>query len=245
MPAVCLTIAAFFGFLLSLVEPWPFRQCFFLVAKELSDLDMALAGVHDSEWLEPEAIHLGFGGRLAVAITNMISIAFFGLILAVMGGPLLAPFLNMLGLAHGDGTEMTVGESLRKIVILMFMAAPAVAVLISVMFGALLCLVENWSFVDAFWLILQEITDSNLQLVDPQTVQIGSDSGRLLVVIVALWSLSLFVTVVGMIAGPLIHPLLELMKLNALEPLLPEEEERVEARIIGSESEPFGARSRS
>lgn len=241
MPVMCLAVAAVFGGLLSLVEPWPFRQCFFLVAKELSDLDMALAGVHDSQWLHPRAIELGFGGRLGVAITNMISIAFFGLILGVTGGPLLGPFLSFLGLAHGNGTELTICESLRKLVCLMFLVAPLVAVIISVMFGSLLSLVEEWEFQDAFWLILQEITDSKLQLVDPHKVQITSDSGRLLMVVVALWSLSLFVTVVGMIAGPLIHPLLDVMRLSVLEPDLPDGDDHAAAHIIGSESEPFGA----
>ena len=99
-----------------------------------------------------------------------------------------------------------------KLALFIFVGMPVLTVLISLLFGAVLALLEGWSFMGAFYSVMEEVTTTQVQLEDlppPET-----HTGRLVAAAIGLLSLACFATIVGILAGPLMGPLLEAMHLQ-------------------------------
>ena len=99
-----------------------------------------------------------------------------------------------------------------KLALFIFVGMPVLTVLISLLFGSVLALLEGWSFLGSFYSVMEEVTTTQVQLEDlppPET-----HTGRLVAAAIGLLSLACFATIVGILAGPLMGPLLEAMHLQ-------------------------------
>ena len=99
-----------------------------------------------------------------------------------------------------------------KLALFIFVGMPVLTVLISLLFGSVLALLEGWSFLGSFYSVMEEVTTTQVQLEDlppPET-----HTGRLVAAGIGLLSLACFATIVGILAGPLMGPLLEAMHLQ-------------------------------
>lgn len=213
VPVASLSLAVVFGAMLAVIEQWPFDECFFLILMELSDLDIVLHTLSDQQQVISSA-----GGRLAAAVSSLSSMAAFGLILAVIGGPLLRPVISLTGMEPHRGETHPVRSALLRLLVLLFIGVPLVAVAISLVFGTLLAVVEEWPWGGAFFLVLGEIVDTKIDLVDMDAFRPKTGYGRIFCFLIGLWSLTIFVTVIGVISGPLLLPVLEWLHLTLKEP---------------------------
>ena len=73
-------------------------------------------------------------------------------------------------------------------------------------FGGLLAIVEGWSYETCFWLVLADLTHTNLPVVlhAPHAEDVG---GKLIVCFVGILGVSVFVFAVGVVGGPLMDPI--------------------------------------
>ena len=277
LPVFCCGLAALFGAILSAVEGWPYRECFYVVLMELSgtNIDLhtlcgeteaieaacaqttageaanaacatvaaledaiaceavgadhcvytaAVAAVAEECDEHPE----GPGGKIVAALIGVISIAIFGGVLAVMGGPLLAPFVTLAKLEPHDADEHPVRSAVVKLTLLIFCGLPLFAIVIAALFGGLLAALEGWAFQAAFYAVLAEITACEIELTDMAALAPENDAGRLVAAIVGLWSMATFAAVIGISSGSLVEPIIDAMKLTPKEPVRGEEPQKQE-----------------
>lgn len=214
VPVVCMSLAVVFGGILAWLEAWPFKECFFLMLMEMGDLDIHLDELGDDHERIPDSDL----GRLVAALVGCVSVAIFGGILAVMGGPLLHPFLVMTRMEVYESEPHPIRKALTKLAFLIGVLLPLSAIVISVIFGGLLAAIEDWPFRNTFYAVLGEIIDSKIALTHLKKVQPTNDVARLVWAIIGLWSLVTFATVIGVVAGPIMNPILEVLRLTPVEP---------------------------
>lgn len=160
----------------------------------------------------------GPAGKIVAALIGVLSIAIFGGVLAVMGGPLLAPFVTLAKLDPREEDESPVQTAAKKLLILIFVGLPVFAIVIAAVFGGLLAVLEDWSYEACFYAILAEVTACEIDLTDMDALAPEGDAGRLSAAMVGLWSMATFAAVVGVSSGSLVEPLIEAMKLAPKEP---------------------------
>eukprot|EP01043_Picozoa_sp_COSAG02_P067919 COSAG02_NODE_11085_length_1795_cov_34.688090_1_plen_419_part_00 len=157
-------------------------------------------------------------GKIVAALIGVLSIAIFGAVLAVMGGPLLAPFVTLAKLEPREEDESPVQTATTKLLLLIFIGLPVFAIVIAAAFGGLLALLEDWPYESCFYAILAEVTACEIDLTDMDALVPEGDAGRLSAAMVGLWSMASFAAVVGVSSGSLVEPLIGAMKLAPKEP---------------------------
>lgn len=97
-------------------------------------------------------------------------------------------------------------SAVQKVCLLIFAYLPLLAAALAACFGALLALVEGWSYVDSFWVVLSELSMTTIEIVDTEAPD--SDLGRVAGCIVGALQLAIFGGVCGVFGGPLLDDLL-------------------------------------
>jgi hypothetical protein len=290
LPILCCGLAACFGAILSAVEGWDFKECFYVVLMELSGTNIDLhtlcgetaavaascaqstagaaatdacttvTALEDStaclavgtsgDCIYTEAVEAaaetcdehpeGPAGKIVAALIGVISIAIFGGVLAVMGGPLLAPFVTLAKLEPREADKNPVKTAAKKLTILIFLGLPVFAVVIAAVFGGLLAVLEDWPYEACFYAILAEVTACEIDLTDMDALAPEGDMGRLSAAMVGLWSMATFAAVVGVSSGSLVEPIIEVMKLTPREPDRGEEDDENAAAETGQDGEGGG-----
>jgi hypothetical protein len=208
LPIFALILAAIFGGLLAGIEGWSFQDSFYITLAVLTSTDITVATVPAPETTV---------GRLIGCLVGLVSLAVVGGLIGITGGPLLDPIEELLGLNISDGAHergRPLRESLWKMFVLIFGGIPAAAMIISAIFGLLLCEVEGgsakgWTFHVGFYAVLKEISGTNLDVVSTPTPD--THGGKLMACLVGIWGLSLLSSVVGIMGGPLLDPIISVL----------------------------------
>ena len=103
-------------------------------------------------------------------------------------------------------------DAMRKCAKLCFVHLPVLSVVCSVVFGGMLALVEEWSYEDAFFLVLAEITSTDIKIIEP--VEPKGTFGKIVGCLVGLLSLAVFGGIAGIFSGPLLDPILARTRLR-------------------------------
>jgi hypothetical protein len=216
LPVSAVILAVIFGAILAGVEGWNFGDCFWCVLQELTATDIAI--VH----LPTPDSHVG---KIAGCFVGLFSLAVLGLMIALMGGPLLDPIIEAYNLRPTAGTSRPLRESVNKLLIFAFILLPILAVALSAIFGGILSIAEGgagdgWDFTTCFYLVLAELTGTDMKIVTSPTPT--KVIGKLMACMVGLWSLAIFGGVLGVMGGPLLGPIINALGAEARAPELEE-----------------------
>lgn len=99
-------------------------------------------------------------------------------------------------------------SALGKLALLVLVVVPVVVGLVSAAFAGVLAAVEGWTYETCFWLVLADLTHTNLAVVDHNTFA-DNTGGKLIACFVGIFSLSVFIFAIGVVGGPLMDPVTE------------------------------------
>ena len=111
-----------------------------------------------------------------------------------------------MGASDVSALRKEFGDAMRKCAKLCFVHLPIMSVVCSVVFGGMLALVEGWSYEDSFFLVLAEITSTDIKIIQP--VEPKGTFGKIVGCLVGLLSLAVFGGIAGIFSGPLLDPIL-------------------------------------
>ena len=105
------------------------------------------------------------------------------------------------GCCGGGGARGRTAEVLKEVgvfLVFCFVVVPVVVMVLACFFGGILAAAEGWSFYDGFLYVISNMT----QLANPLTeVMPDTVPGQIFDIIVALWSLAVAGTVIGVVAS--------------------------------------------
>jgi hypothetical protein len=201
LPLIVLLLGAIFGAILALAEGWGFDVCFWSVVQELTGTSIPVEqyGTPDTHF-----------GKIVGCLIGLCSLAVLGIMLAIIGGPLLEPIIEAFALKPTKEVG-ALRESVMKLSFFIFVAVPLLSVVLSALFGLLLSAIEGgaeegWPFIVCFYLVLAELTATDLPIVKAPYPK--RTAGKLIVCFVGLWSLAIFGLVLGITGGPLLEPII-------------------------------------
>ena len=99
--------------------------------------------------------------------------------------------------------------------LLVFVVVPGLALTLAATFGGALAAIEGWSYRECFYLVLAELTSTNLEVTDHDD-HATTAVGRLAACLVGLLSLAIFAAVLGIIGEPHVNVLLFNRQLDML-----------------------------
>ena len=182
--------------------------CTLFLRKPVAFREFFLAEAHDG-LLGPEQI-VRLIERLDEALSVDDAAAIAAQLLEHAGG---APRVSLSRLsAVADATvqraraRAAFWSAARKVCLLIFVYLPLLAAALAAGFGALLALVEGWSYADSFWVVLAELSMTTIEIVETEAPD--SDLGRVAGCIVGALQLAIFGGVCGVFGGPLLDELL-------------------------------------
>jgi hypothetical protein len=224
LPFVSVVLAAVFGALLALIEDWSFEDCFWIVLKELTSTEVSIV-----ELPRPDSDF----GKIAGCCVGVVSLAVLGLMIAIMGGPLLDPVIKRYNLQPSRASSNPLRESINKLLAFMFCVIPVFAIALSAVLGGLLSVCEGgaatgWSFTMGFYVVLAELTGTGMDIVDSPHPQ--RTIGKLMACMIGLWSLAIFGGLLGITGGPLLNPIIDALGAEARISEEMEEKHRVLVR---------------
>ena len=166
--------------------------CTLFLRKPVAFREFFLAEAHDG-LLGPEQI-VRLIERLDEALSVDDAAAIAAQLLEHAGG---APRVSLSRLsAVADATvqraraRAAFWSAARKVCLLIFVYLPLLAAALAAGFGALLALVEGWSYADSFWVVLAELSMTTIEIVETEAPD--SDLGRVAGCIVGALQLAIF-----------------------------------------------------
>ena len=100
-------------------------------------------------------------------------------------------------------------DALAKVAAFCFVT-PLLMVASGLIFGGVLSVVEGWGFVDCFFIVLSELTQMEVHTVEreyyPSTL-----GGKFFANLVGLWCVIVFATILSVMAGPILLPVLRVI----------------------------------
>jgi hypothetical protein len=206
LPVFALLVSAFFGALLHAAEGWAFEECYFTVLGQLSSTGINVASV-------PAPLsHLG---KLICCMIGLFSVAICGVVIALMGGPLIEPIIEVLHMEPSG--EKPLRSALLQLAKLIFAILPVVAFTASILFGLILQAAEGgesngWGLGTCFYGVLAELTGTTITVATlPAATTIV---GRLFACLTGIWSISILGIVIGLIGGPLMDPIIQATRME-------------------------------
>ena len=106
-PLCCATLAGLLGAALAYFQGWPLQKGVWVALEELLLTGQDLSGGAASE------LELGsVAAKTGLAVCSLWGVAFLGMLVGVVGGPLMNPILAQLGLLPTDGRARAPGSAL-------------------------------------------------------------------------------------------------------------------------------------
>jgi hypothetical protein len=103
-----------------------------------------------------------------------------------------------------------------KLAVLVLVLIPLVVCAVSAAFAGLLAWVEGWTYVTSFWLVLADLTHTNLPVVE-HGLHVEDIGGKVIACFVGILALSVFVFAVGVVGGPLMEPVTEALGFKPMQ----------------------------
>lgn len=117
--------------------------------------------------------------------------------IGVSAGPLLDPFVDILGLS-----PKRAGANARKQLLVYCLGFPLLCIVFSLVFGGILAAAEEWPYMDGFVLALGEVTNTKVAL--PSTPPPLTAAGKVIGLILGILSIAILGTFIAVGSVPLL-----------------------------------------
>lgn len=106
LPVFVVLVSIVFGTILKFAEGWGLDTCFYLTLAELTGADLANLGVHTKTATTRY-------GKLVACLIGLLSLGIFATVVGVLGGPLIEPIGDFIGLKplNRDEIDKLLGEA--------------------------------------------------------------------------------------------------------------------------------------
>lgn len=104
-------------------------------------------------------------------------------------------------------------EAAFKILIFVFFLAPLMCFISAAVLGGLLAALENWSYEDSFYVIVQEITQIGINMGIDE-LEVKDHFSKIYVSICGIYCLSFLALIIGIVAGPLLTPIQQALNMQ-------------------------------
>lgn len=109
--------------------------------------------------------------------------------------------------------KLRLREAAFKISIFVFLIAPLMCFISAAILGGLLACLEEWSYEDSFYTIVQEITQIGIDM-GTGNMQVRSHFSKIYVSICGIYCLSFLAIIIGIVAGPLLTPVQQALSMQ-------------------------------
>ena len=103
-----------------------------------------------------------------------------------------------------------VRDAVVKVAFFTFIGVPIGMVITGLVFGGLLAWFEGWGFEDCFFIVLSELTQMEVQTIE-HSYHPATLSQKLFANFIGLWCMIVFATILSVMAGPILLPLLRVI----------------------------------
>lgn len=192
-PLFAVIISALFGSILMFVEEdWGFISGYYTVMQEILDLEVRLVD-------PPTAT--GFGAKMVICLVSIWSNGYFYIILGLLSGPLLIPFIKKLEVDNirvsrsmADTSKWKLAKDLSLVTCVIL---PLFIFAFSLVFGIILAIVSPFTLGESISEAMSEITNmkSDIRDVDPAEV---TGITRFVLIIIGLCGMAFFALTLGM-----------------------------------------------
>lgn len=210
LPLISTSISVLFACLLSALEGWEYENCLFLVL-----MNLAACGI---QFTDDAMVPDSDVAKLAAAFTGMVGLALFAACLVILGGIYMQPFSSIFGFKEVARHPSPFLHAFKMLMLVIFGVMPLLAITLSLVFGIVLSGVEEWSVDDGFYVLLTEVSGTGIELVNFGNLPVESLHGKFFGAFSSLWTLAIFAGIIGVIAGDIVSPLMDMTDVDFAPP---------------------------